>query len=187
MPQNITVFCGSHKGRTPIYESSIALLGKLIAQQHRTLIYGGSNKGYMGTLSSAAIEEGGHVVAVIPRIFSNEVIYSQQVGELIIVDTMLQRKEILIERGDAFIALPGGVGTLDEFTDVLSAKQLGTINKPLALLNIEGFFDSFLSQLQHCVDEGLMEQRLLDSIVVHHDPEVVLQRLQEDQQPTPTL
>lgn len=177
MLQNITVFCGSHKSRNPQYESPIALLGKKIAQQHYTLIYGGSNKGYMGTLSSAAIAEGGNVVAVIPRIFSNEVIYSQQVGELVIVDTMLQRKEILINRGDAFIALPGGVGTLDEFTDVLSARQLGTINKPLALLNIEGFFDPFLDQLQHCVDDGLMEQQLLDSIVVHHDPGVILQLL----------
>lgn len=177
--QNICVFCASRIGRNPRYQSAAQQLGQLIAQGGRTLLYGGSNLGYMGVVSSAALEYGGNVVGIIPTFFSESIILSQPVSELVQVDSFAARKELMLSRSDAFIALPGGVGTLDEITEVLAANQLGRIRKPIGLLNVEGYFDPFIAQMAVLQREGLIRPGLEQTIFVDSDPQRLLARIDE--------
>ena len=145
---NIAVFCGSSLPHNKEIVEAAAALGRRIAQEGHTLVYGGSNLGLMGVVSGAALEEGGRVVGVIPTLFSEEIIRSQPVTELVRVRSMAERKEYIIARSDAFVALPGGIGTLDEVLEVMVANQLKQIDKPMYLLNMDGFYNLFLEQLR---------------------------------------
>ena len=183
---HITVFCASSQPTNPHFSEAAAALGRGIALAGHTLLYGGSNLGLMGTLASAAMEHGGHVVAVIPTLFSEEIIRSQAVTELVRVRSMAERKEYLIAHSDAFVALPGGIGTLDEVSEVMVANQLQIVNgqrvldgsyrqKPMILLNIDGYFDPFLAQIQRAHDEGLM--RTTAGLVAVSSVEEIFKRL----------
>lgn len=156
MRKSICVFCGSHFGTNPNFEKAAEELGTKLAEEGRELVYGGSNCGYMGTVSTAAIKAGGRVVGVIPSFFTDAVITSQPVDELIMVDSMGERKRLMAERCDAFVALPGGVGTLDEVTEMLTANQLGFSIKPIALLNVDGYYDCFIGQMDRLLKDGLV-------------------------------
>ena len=173
---NIAVFCGSSMPRNNKIISDSRELGRRIAQEGHTLVYGGSNLGLMGVVSGAALEAGGRVVGVIPNLFSDDIIRSQTVTELVRVGSMAERKEHILALCDAFIALPGGIGTIDEVSEVMVMNQLGLVRdrsganhqhwqrvldgsfrpKPMILLNIDGYFDPFLEQLRLIKEEGLM-------------------------------
>lgn len=149
--------------RNEKYVEGARVLGRRIARAGHTLVYGGSNLGLMGVVSGAALEEGGRVVAVIPTLFPEEIIQSQQVSEIIRVKSMAERKERIIAMCDAFVALPGGIGTLDEVFEVAVSNQLRRFSdlasqppKPVVLLNIDGFYDNMLAQLRIMTDEGLL-------------------------------
>ena len=144
-----------------------AVLGRHIAQEGNTLVYGGSNLGLMGVVSGAALEARGRVVGVIPNLFSDDIIHSQRVTELVRVSTMAERKERIMEACDAFIALPGGIGTIDEVSEVMVMNQLQIVGgqrildgtyktKPMILLNIDGYYNPFLAQLDAMRAEGLL-------------------------------
>ena len=156
MRDTIAVFCGSHLGRNPHFQSAAQELGQLIASQRRTLVYGGSNRGYMGSVSTAVLDCGGRAIGVIPTLFSDEVINSQPRAETLLVESMQERKSRILEMSDAFIALPGGIGTLDEVTEVLMSNQLGICCKPMGLLNIDGYYDAFIEQVKVMVGEDLI-------------------------------
>ncbi len=177
MRRNICIFCASRKGNNPLYDLAAATVGSLIASQGRTLVYGGSNRGYMGTVSAAASNAGGRVVAVIPSLFSDSVINSQRVDELIIVDSMGERKARMSGISDAFLALPGGVGTLDEITDMLTTNQLTRSCKPVGLLNVEGFYDSFDAQMKRLVSDGLIAPWTAESYMISDDPARLLEMM----------
>lgn len=164
---HIAVFCGSSMPRNKEIVEAAAALGRRIAQEEHTLVYGGSNLGLMGVVSGAALEEGGRVVGVIPNLFSDDIIHSQRVTELVRVSTMAERKERIMEACDAFIALPGGIGTIDEVSEVMVMNQLQIVDgqrvldgsyktKPMILLNIDGYYNPFLEQLRLTKEEGLM-------------------------------
>ena len=164
---NIAVFCGSSMPRNKEIVEAAAALGRRIAQDGHTLVYGGSNLGLMGVVSGAALEAGGRVVGVIPNLFSDDIIHSQRVTELVRVRSMAERKEYLIAHSDAFIALPGGIGTLDEVSEVMVMNQLQIVDgkrvldgsyqqKPMILLNIDGYYNPFLEQMRLIKEEGLM-------------------------------
>ena len=153
---NISVFCGATLPHNQEYTNAAKQLGQLIAQGGHTLLYGGSNLGLMGTVSSAVLEGGGHVVGVIPSFFTEEIILSQPVTELVRVASMAERKEYLIAHSDAFIALPGGIGTLDEVLEVMVANQLHHLGKPMILMNLGGYYNPFLAQLDAMRAEGLL-------------------------------
>jgi len=164
---HIAVFCGSSLPRNKEIIEAAAALGRRIAQEGHTLVYGGSNLGLMGVVSGAALEEGGRVVGVIPNLFSDDIIHSQRVTELVRVSTMAERKERIMEACDAFIALPGGIGTIDEVSEVMVMNQLQIVDgqrvldgsyktKPMILLNIDGYYNPFLEQLRLTKEEGLM-------------------------------
>ncbi len=174
---NISVFCGASRPSNTQYIAAATLLGKSLAREGHTLLYGGSNLGLMGVVSSAALEEGGHVVGVIPSFFSEEIIQSQSVSELVRVASMAERKEYLIAHSDAFIALPGGIGTLDEAFEVMVANQLGLSRKPIGLLNTNNFYQPLMQQLQLMEQEGLYRLANADYLVIEAQPDQLLQRL----------
>ena len=164
---NISVFCGASLPHNKEIVEAAAALGRRIAQEGHTLVYGGSNLGLMGVVSGAALEEGGRVVGVIPNLFSDDIIHSQRVTELVRVSTMAERKERIMEMCDAFVALPGGIGTIDEVSEVMVMNQLQIYDgqrvldgsyrsKPMILLNIDDYYNPFLEQLRLIKEEGLM-------------------------------
>ena len=155
---NISVFCGSSNPKNEEYADAARALGRSLAEQGHTLLYGGSNLGLMGIVSGATMECGGSVVGVIPTIFSEEIIRSQVVTELVRVKSMAERKEYLIAHSDAFVALPGGIGTLDEVLEVMVANQLRQIDKPMYLLNLDGFYNLFLEQLRAMHQMGFVRK-----------------------------
>lgn len=178
---NIAVFCGSHLGRNPHFESAAQDFGRLIAQRGNALVYGGSNKGYMGTVSSAALAGGGKVIGIIPTFFSPEIIHSQKVSELVLVETLAQRKELMAERSDAFVAMAGGIGTVDEVSEILAYNQLGRMNKvkPMGILNTDGFYNPLVEQFRIMKEEGLFTGVSYDSLVVADTPEEMMEKLEE--------
>lgn len=167
MKRNIAVFCGSSMPHNPKIVAAARELGRRLAEEGDALVYGGSNLGLMGVVSSAALEAGGHVIGVIPTLFSEDIIRSQTVSELVRVGTMAERKERILAACDAFIALPGGIGTIDEVSEVMVMNQLQIVEgqrlldgsyktKPMILLNIDGYYDPFLEQMRVVKEEGLM-------------------------------
>ena len=174
---NISVFCGATLPSNIHFIQAASQLGTLLASAGHTLLYGGSNLGLMGTVSSAALAGGGHVVGVIPSFFSEEIILSQPVSELVRVASIAERKEYLIAHSDAFIALPGGIGTLDEVFEVLVANQLGQCSKPMGMLNTQGFFNPQIEMLRHMESEGLYNLSNARYLIVDDQPEGLLQML----------
>ena len=174
---NISVFCGSSQPRNQQIAFAARELGRQVALGGHTLLYGGSNLGLMGVVSSAALEEGGHVVGVIPSFFSEEIILSQPVSELVRVASMAERKEYLIAHSDAFVALPGGIGTLDEAFEVMVANQLGLSQKPLGLLDTNHFYQHLMAQLEHMEKEGFYNLTHAKYLILEEQPDRLLQRL----------
>ncbi len=161
--KTVAVFCGASLPLSEKYVAAARELGRAIADEGHALVYGGSNLGLMGVVSSAAMNEGGRVVAVIPTLFPEDVIQSQQVSEIIRVRSMAERKERIIAMCDAFVALPGGIGTLDELFEVAVANQLRRFSgnadkpaKPMIMFDVDGFYSSLLSQLDLMRKEGLL-------------------------------
>lgn len=179
MQQTIGVFCASHIGRNPLFQSAAQQMGRLIASQGRTLVYGGSNLGYMGTVSTAALDQGGRVISVIPTLFSEEIINSQPRAETLRVSSMQERKTRMLDMCDAFIALPGGIGTLDEISEVLMSNQLKLCHKPIGLLNIESFFCHLIELTHHMEQEGLVQPEALSMLYSDDTPAGLLQQLDQ--------
>lgn len=147
---NITVYCGAASGNDPEFKKRAEELGRWIASKDYTLIYGGGNQGMMGAISAACLETGGCATGVSPRFFIANEETRSDLDELIIADDMSHRRNIMMELGDAFIALPGGTGTLDEISEVMAMKRLGrlgTITKPIMIYNINSYYDSLFDFL----------------------------------------
>ena len=161
----IAVFCGSSMPHNSEIANAAHELGRRIAKNGHTLVYGGSNLGIMGVVSGAALEAGGTVIGVIPTIFSEDIICSQPVSEIVRVKSMAERKEHIIAICDAFIALPGGIGTLDEVLEVMVANQLKQIDKPIALFNYDGFYDPFLRQIDLMGEHGFFRSGKRPNII----------------------
>jgi len=183
---NISVFCGSSMPHNAEIAVAARDLGRQLALAGHTLLYGGSNLGLMGAVSGAALEAGGHVVGVIPNLFSEDIILSQPVTELVRVASMAERKEYLIAHSDAFVALPGGIGTIDEISEVMVSNQLQIVNnrraldgsfltKPMILLNLDGYYDLFIAQLRRIREAGLMRSET--GLVAVESVDAIMKRL----------
>lgn len=175
--KRICVFCGSNTGARPAYALAARELASLMARQRTGLVYGGGNVGLMGILADAMIEAGGEVIGVIPAsLVAREVAHSG-LTELRVVQTMHERKALMNELSDAFIAMPGGFGTLDEFFEILTWSQLGIHGKPSGLLNVAGYYDDLLVMLDHAVSEKLLRPEHRALILADTDAGRLLQRL----------
>ena len=159
MIRNIAVFCASADGAHPSYRAAAETLGRTLAQHNIGLIYGGAKVGLMCAAAEAALAAGGKVIGVIPEVLVDLEVAHQGITELHVTDTMHTRKALMGQRADAFIALPGGFGTFEELFEVLAWHTLKLHQKPILLLNINGFYDKLLSFLDHCVDEGLLKSK----------------------------
>ncbi|MEW4487073.1 TIGR00730 family Rossman fold protein [Thalassoglobus sp. JC818] len=154
--KSVCVFCGSRTGRNPLYSSTAAELGKRLAKSGRTLVFGGGHIGLMGVVANATLEHGGSVIGVIPESLQQKELAHPGVQDMRIVDSMHTRKAMMAEEADAFIALPGGLGTFEELCEILTWAQLGFHRKPVALLNVNGYYDHLIQMIDHGISEGFM-------------------------------
>lgn len=175
--KNIGVFCGSSMGRLRVYREKAAELGEQLALRRISLVFGGANIGLMKMVADSVLGKGGKVIGVMPQILVEKEILHQSMSEVIIVDSMHERKAKIASLSDAFIALPGGFGTLDELAEILSWNQLEVISKPLALFNIHGYFDQLIGYLDHCVEERFLRIEHRNNILVEDDIRLLLDRL----------
>jgi uncharacterized protein (TIGR00730 family) len=175
--KRVCVFCGANAGRREEYRSAARLLAGALARRGLGLVYGGGNVGLMGTLADEMLQAGGEVIGVIPRRLVDREVAHRGLTELRIVDTMHQRKAMMNDLSDAFIALPGGYGTLEEFFEILTWSQLGIHRKPSGLLNVLGYYDSLLAMLDHAVTEQFLLPANRKLVVAETDPELLLRRL----------
>lgn len=155
--KSICIFTGSSSGKSPRYLEAAQGLGQTIAKRGMGVVYGGATIGLMGAVADACLEGGGEVVGVIPKALASLEVAHTGLTELHIVGSMHERKALMAERSDGFIALPGGLGTLDELFEIWTWAQLGEHQKPVALLNVEGFFEPLLAYLDHVVEEGFIK------------------------------
>jgi uncharacterized protein (TIGR00730 family) len=178
MIKSICVFCGSSHGASPSYALAARRLGALLAQNKITLVYGGGNIGLMGELADAAMAASGQVIGIIPQALVDRELAHHGVTELKIVTSMHERKQLMSDLADAYIALPGGLGTLEEFFEVLTWAQLGIHSKPAGILNIAGYYDHLRVLLGHMRDENFIRPEHLDMIVIDELETRLLERLQ---------
>jgi len=179
MIKNIAVFCGSSVGNNPLYEQKAIDLGKTLYNNQIGLVYGGGNRGLMGVIAKTVFALGGSVTGVLPEALNLPSVRQVVVEtKLIVVPTMHDRKAKMYSLADAFIALPGGIGTFEEFLEVFSWLQLGYHHKPVALLNTAGFYDPLLQLFQHSSNEGFLHKDLLDALIVEEDENLLLKRMQ---------
>ena len=164
--RKIVVFCGSSLGFNPIYKKAAITLGNYFVANDITLVYGGGKIGMMGVLSETILNKGGKVIGVIPEFLKHEEVLNKNVTELILTKTMSERKVIMSQMVDGYISLPGGFGTLDEMFEGLTLSQLHIENKPNGLLNINGFFDHILKQLDVMIAEGYLKKSNRELLLV---------------------
>lgn len=175
--KRVCVFCGSNAGIRAEYGLAAQGLATVLVRRGLGLVYGGGNVGLMGVLADSMLQAGGEVIGVIPQSLVAKEVAHRGVTELRIVDTMHQRKALMNELSDAFIALPGGFGTLDEFFEILTWSQLGIHGKPSGLLNVSGYYDSLLAMLDHAVTEGLLRPAHRELVIADTDADSLVQRL----------
>jgi uncharacterized protein (TIGR00730 family) len=173
----LCVFCGTNTGNRPEYGTAARELGALLAAEGIELVYGGASVGIMGELADAVQEGGGHVTGIIPQQLVQKEAAHRGIPDLIVVGSMHQRKSQMADLSDGFIALPGGIGTLEGFLEILTWGQLGIHAKPCGILNIAGYFDALTKFLDHAVTEGFLTEPHRGSIMVEADPRTLLQRM----------
>ena len=177
MGLSVAVYCGSRFGDMPAYAQAARELGGLIAQGGGCVVYGGGRVGLMGVVADAALAAGGQVVGVIPQALMDLEVGHTGLSELHVVQTMHERKQLMAERADAFVALPGGIGTLEEIYEVWSWQQLGYHDKPVALLNVAGYYDALLDFMRVSFERGFVSTRQYHALLVDEDPARLLERL----------
>ena len=173
----VCVFCGSSTGKRPEYSAAAKQLGTAIARRGLELVYGAGHIGLMGILADAALDAGGRVVGVIPRSLVDRELAHASLSELLVVETMHERKALMAERSQAFIALPGGYGTLDELFEILTWAQLGLHSHPVGLVNVAGYFDPLLAWIDGAVEGGLLREKHRRMLLVGDEPEELLDRV----------
>ncbi len=182
--KSITVFCGSSFGTDKIYEEQAFLLGQTLAKQNIQLVYGGSETGLMGTVANGALSENGKVTGVLPQFLQTKEIAHKNLTELIIVETMHERKTKMNDLCDGVIVLPGGYGTLEEFFEIITWAQLGLHKKPIGILNIDGFYDDLIQLIQTMVDKGFLKQINKDMVLINKNIDDLLNQMRNYEPPT---
>ena len=181
--KRIAVFCGSNKGTRPEYAGAAEQLGELLAREKIELVYGGGMVGLMGIVADAALKNGGHVIGVIPQSLVIKEVVHEKLPDLRVVKNMHERKALIAELSDGFIALPGGYGTFEEFCEVLAWSQLGYHQKPFGLLDAAGFYRRLLEFFDHATREGFIRPKHRELVMVEDNAEKLLERLKNFQPP----
>ncbi|NGY05565.1 TIGR00730 family Rossman fold protein [Solimonas terrae] len=165
----ICVYCGSSAGARPLHAAAAARLGAELADADIAIVYGGASVGLMGALADAALARGGEVIGVMPRALADRELAHDGLSQLHLVDSMHERKALMAQLADAFVALPGGLGTLEELFEIWTWARLGQHRKPCAMLNVDGYYDGLLGFLDHAVGEGFIRAEHRAGLLVAHD------------------
>ena len=181
--RRLAVFCGSNPGARPEYVAAARSFGRLLAQRGIGVVYGGSSVGLMAALADAMMDELGDIIGVIPRMLVEREVANKSLSDLRIVETMHERKALMAKLADGFVALPGGIGTLEEFFETWTWAQLGMHTKPCGLLNIAGYFDPLLEFLDQAVSEKFVREAHRSMVVVESDPAALLSRFEAYEPP----
>jgi len=181
--KRISVFCGSSFGTDPIFEEYAYRLGQVLAQKSIGLVYGGANVGLMGAVANGALKAGGEVIGVLPHFLQQKEIAHSGLTELILVESMHERKTKMNDLCNGVIALPGGFGTLEEFFEMLTWAQLGLHQKPVAILNVNGFYDALVAFLNNMVDNGFLKEINRDMLIISSNIDELLKLMENYQAP----
>ncbi|SHF38484.1 LOG family protein [Chryseobacterium takakiae] len=181
--KSITVFCGSSFGSEDIYKEQAALLGQTLAKNNIQLVYGGANVGLMGAVADGALAGDGKVLGVLPYFLQSKEIAHNQLTELMLVETMHERKTKMNELCDGVIVLPGGYGTLEEFFEMITWAQLGLHQKPIGILNIDGFYDDLINLVQNMVEKGFLKQINRDMLLISNNIDELLEMMRNYKAP----
>ena len=181
----VAVYCGANSGASPRFEQVARELGEGLAQNGIGVVYGGASRGLMGALADAALTANGEVIGVLPRSLRHREIAHSHLTELHVVETMHERKARILDLCDAIAVLPGGIGTLDEFFEAFTWAQIGIHSKPIALIDVDGFYQPLIAHLRNCVDAGFLSRERLDSLPVCADAATFLHFLSMDAHPRP--
>jgi len=181
--KRIAVFCGSSSGARPAYVAAARAFGRLLSERGIGVVYGGSNVGLMAALANEVLDNNGEIIGVIPRLLVEREVAHRELADLRIVESMHERKALMAELSDAFVALPGGIGTLEEFFEVWTWAQLGVHDKPCGLLNIAGYFDGLLSFVDRAVEEKFVRDAHRAMLIVEEEPRRLLERFDSYEPP----
>ena len=181
--EKVAVFCGSNAGKSPGYRQAAEKLADLFLERGIGLVYGGGNVGLMGIIADRMLAGGGEVLGVIPKSLEEREVAHHGITELTVVETMHQRKQLMYDLADAVIAMPGGIGTLDELFESWTWNQLGYLNEPCGLLDVEGYYQPLVQMLDRMVDEGFLRAEQRDMLKVDEDPSTLLEQLTAAQKP----
>jgi uncharacterized protein (TIGR00730 family) len=174
---NVCIFCGSASGARQAYADAAIEMGGLICNSQSSLVYGGGNIGLMGVVADEVMRLGGHVIGVIPDFLLQREVAHKGITQLEVVNSMHERKRRMADLADAFIAMPGGWGTLDELAEILTWKQLGLIHASVGLLNTQGYFNPLIQQMKLMVDEGFLQAKSLEELKISENPHQLLNQL----------
>ena len=181
--KNISVFCGAHLGNNPIYASEAKKVAEVIVEKGMNVVFGGGDVGLMGVVSHTAIDNGGEVLGISLQSLYELELTNPRIQEVVVAQTLLERKDIFMQRSDAFIVLPGGVGSLDELAEIMCSNQLGIINKPIGILNTNGYYDHLLAWMRKAVEEGFVSDANYNELIVSDSCEDLIERVASEKRP----
>ena len=182
--KNISIFCGAHEGKNPKYAQSAKIISEAIAKKGINVVFGGGNVGLMKIISDTALDNGVEVLGISLKSLHALELANPRLNEIVVTDTLLDRKDEFMSRSDAFIVLPGGVGSLDELAEVMASNQLGIINKPVGILNTEGYYDHLLKWFDKAVEEGFISSANLKELLVSDNPEELVDLVVSHERPS---
>ena len=175
----VCVFCGSSMGNSPVYRNEAKVVAEYFVKHNISLVYGGANVGIMKILADVMLENNKEVIGVMPTMLIEKEVAYFEITQMFEVETMAERKDKMLELSDAFIALPGGFGTLDELSEILTFNQLRITDKPLGILNVNGYFDHLLKFFDHTVEVGYVRQEHRNNLIVANDIETLLKKMND--------
>ena len=182
--KNISIFCGAHEGNNPKYAVEAKKVAESIAKKGINVVFGGGNVGLMKIISDTALDNGVEVLGISLKSLHALELANPRLKEIVVTDTLLDRKDEFMSRSDAFVVLPGGVGSLDELAEIIASNQLGIINKPVGILNTEGYYDHLLSWFNKAVEEGFISPANLKELLVSDSPQELVEMVVNHTRPS---
>ena len=182
--KNISIFCGAHEGKNPEYAKAAKSVAELIAKKGINVVFGGGNVGLMKVISDTALDNGVEVLGISLKSLHALELANPRLNNIVVSETLLNRKDEFMSRSDAFIVLPGGVGSLDELAEIMASNQLGIINKPVGILNTEGYYDHLLEWFNKAVNEGFMSSENLKELLGSYSPEELVELITTHKKPS---
>ena len=182
--KNISIFCGAHKGNNPAYAEEAKNIAEIIAKKGINIVFGGGNVGLMKIVSDVALDNGVNAIGISLRSLYELEMVNPRLDEIVVAESLLDRKDVFMKRSDAFIVLPGGVGSLDELAEVMASNQLGIINKPVGILNTDGYYDLLIAWMKQAVNEGFISKANFDELIITDSCEELVEKIITEKRPS---